>query len=177
MINFQRPSHIILWQKIWSTCNFDHEISRIKFLNAVANFFGGVVGPKYDGEYLRSITRQILGNTTLKQTITDVIIPTFDIKRLQPTIFTTDDVISDHLLLSTFLMIYQQSVIVSLICSGKRVRLERCFSIGRMHKHLRRSDVFPASLFRDHRRRRSYAYIRSDRRRGCSKQSGKFNSI
>ncbi|XP_023743319.1 patatin-like protein 1 isoform X4 [Lactuca sativa] len=66
-------------------------ISRIKFLNAVANFFGGVVGPKYDGEYLRSITRQILGNTTLKQTITDVIIPTFDIKRLQPTIFTTDD--------------------------------------------------------------------------------------
>ncbi|CAH1421053.1 unnamed protein product [Lactuca virosa] len=66
-------------------------ISRIKFLNAVANFFGGVVGPKYDGEYLRSITRQILGNATLKQTITDIIIPTFDIKRLQPTIFTTDD--------------------------------------------------------------------------------------
>ncbi|KAI3500498.1 hypothetical protein L1887_36320 [Cichorium endivia] len=64
---------------------------RIKFLNDVANFFGSVVGPKYDGEYLRSITRQILGNATLKQTLTDVIIPTFDIKRLQPTIFTTDD--------------------------------------------------------------------------------------
>lgn len=67
------------------------QISRIKFLNDVANFFGSVVGPKYDGEYLRSITRQILGNATLKQTLTDVIIPTFDIKRLQPTIFTTDD--------------------------------------------------------------------------------------
>ncbi|KAL4582367.1 hypothetical protein LXL04_006914 [Taraxacum kok-saghyz] len=64
---------------------------RIKFLNGVAHFFGAVVGPKYDGKYLRSITRQLVGNVTLKQTVTDVIIPTFDIRRLQPTIFTTDD--------------------------------------------------------------------------------------
>ncbi|KVH92575.1 Acyl transferase/acyl hydrolase/lysophospholipase, partial [Cynara cardunculus var. scolymus] len=71
------------------------QISRIKFLNKVASFFGAVVGPKYDGKYLRSVTRQILQNRTLKQTLTDVIIPTFDIKRLQPIIFTTDDVISD----------------------------------------------------------------------------------
>ncbi|XP_024978087.1 patatin-like protein 2 [Cynara cardunculus var. scolymus] len=67
------------------------QISRIKFLNKVASFFGAVVGPKYDGKYLRSVTRQILQNRTLKQTLTDVIIPTFDIKRLQPIIFTTDD--------------------------------------------------------------------------------------
>lgn len=67
------------------------QISRIAFLNKVANFFGEVVGPKYDGKYLRSITREILQNITLNQTLTDIIIPTFDIKRLQPMIFTTDD--------------------------------------------------------------------------------------
>ncbi|KAI3760917.1 hypothetical protein L1987_51319 [Smallanthus sonchifolius] len=67
------------------------QISRIEFLNKVANFFGEVVGPKYDGDYLRSIAKTILQNRTLKQTTTDVIIPTFDIKRLQPVIFTTDD--------------------------------------------------------------------------------------
>ncbi|KAI3669858.1 hypothetical protein L6452_41307 [Arctium lappa] len=67
------------------------QISRIKFLNKVASFFGAAVGPKFDGKYLRLITRRILQNRTLKQTLTDVIIPTFDIKRLQPIIFTTDD--------------------------------------------------------------------------------------
>ncbi|XP_071711524.1 patatin-like protein 2 [Rutidosis leptorrhynchoides] len=66
-------------------------ISRIHFLNKVANFFGAVVGPKYDGKYLRSIARELMRNQTIKQTLTDVIVPTFDIKRLQPMIFTTDD--------------------------------------------------------------------------------------
>lgn len=49
------------------------------------NLFGG---PKYDGKYLRSE----LGNLTMKQTLTHTLIPTFDIKRLQPIIFTTSDV-------------------------------------------------------------------------------------
>ncbi|KAL8199356.1 hypothetical protein R6Q57_012924 [Mikania cordata] len=67
------------------------QVSRIEFLNNVASFFGEVLGPKYDGDYLRSIAKEILQGRTLNQTLTDVIIPTFDIKRLQPVIFTTDD--------------------------------------------------------------------------------------
>ncbi|PWA67796.1 patatin-like protein [Artemisia annua] len=67
------------------------QMSRLAFLNKVANFFGAVVGPKYDGKYLQSITRVLLRNGTLKQTVTDIIIPTFDIRRLQPMIFSTDD--------------------------------------------------------------------------------------
>ncbi|KAF3973453.1 hypothetical protein CMV_003124 [Castanea mollissima] len=55
------------------------------------NSFAAVVGPKYDGKYLRSLTDGLLGNLTLKQTLTDVIIPTFDIKLLQPVIFSTYD--------------------------------------------------------------------------------------
>ncbi|CBI25857.3 unnamed protein product, partial [Vitis vinifera] len=51
----------------------------------------GATGPKYDGKYLRSLTDELLGDLTLKQTLTNVVIPTFDIKLLQPIIFSTKD--------------------------------------------------------------------------------------
>ncbi|XP_016433106.2 patatin-like protein 1 [Nicotiana tabacum] len=54
----------------------------------IFNIFGE---PKYDGRYLRSLVRSKLGNLTMKQTLTHTVIPTFDIKRLQPIIFTTSD--------------------------------------------------------------------------------------
>ncbi|GMY11721.1 patatin-like protein 2 [Fagus crenata] len=47
--------------------------------------------PKYDGKYLRSLTNGLLGDLTLKETLTEVIIPAFDIKHLQPVIFSTND--------------------------------------------------------------------------------------
>ncbi|KAL6318299.1 hypothetical protein AAG906_039391 [Vitis piasezkii] len=46
-------------------------------------------GPKYDGKYLHNLVKEKLGETRLHQTLTNVVIPTFDIKRLQPTIFST----------------------------------------------------------------------------------------
>ncbi|KAK4584542.1 hypothetical protein RGQ29_022312 [Quercus rubra] len=61
------------------------------FVSSVTSLFGPVMGPKYDGKYLRSLTNGLLGNLTVKQTLTDVIIPTFDIKLLQPVIFSTND--------------------------------------------------------------------------------------
>lgn len=62
---------------------------RRNFVNNVAHLFGG---PKYDGEYLRLLVDSILGNLTIKQMLTHTVIPAFDIKRLQPIIFTTVDV-------------------------------------------------------------------------------------
>ncbi|XP_065619925.1 patatin-like protein 2 isoform X2 [Quercus suber] len=53
--------------------------------------------PKYDGKYLRSRTNELLGGLTLKQTLTRVIIPTFDVKLLQPVIFSTNDAILNDL--------------------------------------------------------------------------------
>ena len=50
------------------------------------------MGPKYDGKYLRSLINRLLGDITLKETLTQVIIPAFDIKLLQPVIFSTLDV-------------------------------------------------------------------------------------
>ncbi|KAK8683831.1 hypothetical protein V6N13_039877 [Hibiscus sabdariffa] len=46
-------------------------------------------GPKYDGKFLHSLLRDKLGETRLHQTLTNVVIPTFDIMNLQPTIFST----------------------------------------------------------------------------------------
>lgn len=49
-------------------------------------------GPSYDGKYLHEVVRKKLGSIRLHQTLTNVVIPTFDIKRLQPTIFSSYEV-------------------------------------------------------------------------------------
>ncbi|KFK30335.1 hypothetical protein AALP_AA7G248500 [Arabis alpina] len=46
-------------------------------------------GPKYSGKYLRKLLSDLLGETKLNQTLTNIVIPTFDIKKLQPTIFSS----------------------------------------------------------------------------------------
>ncbi|XP_019156574.1 PREDICTED: patatin-like protein 2 [Ipomoea nil] len=50
---------------------------------------GSVFGPKYNGKYLHSLVKEELKEIRLKDTLTNVVIPTFDIKSLQPVIFST----------------------------------------------------------------------------------------
>ncbi|KAK3039409.1 LOW QUALITY PROTEIN: hypothetical protein RJ639_027658 [Escallonia herrerae] len=63
--------------------------------------------PGYDGEHLHNIIRKYLGKTTLGQTLTNVVIPTFDIKRNHPTIFSShkdpslDDVLLSDICIGT----------------------------------------------------------------------------
>ncbi|XP_020232573.1 patatin-like protein 1 [Cajanus cajan] len=45
--------------------------------------------PKYDGKYLEGVVREKLGETRLHETLTNIVIPTFDIKTLQPIIFSS----------------------------------------------------------------------------------------
>ncbi|CAL2234195.1 unnamed protein product [Prunus armeniaca] len=45
--------------------------------------------PKYDGKYLHKMLKEKLGDKHLRDTLTNVVIPTFDIKRLQPVIFSS----------------------------------------------------------------------------------------
>ncbi|CAL9026808.1 unnamed protein product [Prunus brigantina] len=61
------------------------------FLTSITSMVRAVIGPKYDGKYLRTVINGLLSDLTLKQTLTTVIIPTFDIKYLQPVIFSTTD--------------------------------------------------------------------------------------
>ncbi|KAL0438679.1 UNVERIFIED_CONTAM: Patatin-like protein 2 [Sesamum latifolium] len=62
----------------------------------VVGFLTGLVKstirPKYDGECLHQIIKENLGETRLHQTLTNIVVPTFDIKNLQPTIFSTYEV-------------------------------------------------------------------------------------
>ncbi|KAH7852766.1 hypothetical protein Vadar_029002 [Vaccinium darrowii] len=44
-------------------------------------------GPKYDGKYLHQLLKEKLGGIMLNQCLTNVVIPAFDIKKLEPTIF------------------------------------------------------------------------------------------
>lgn len=52
-----------------------------------------LIGPKYDGKYLHKLIRSIVGDKRLSQTLTNVIIPTFDIKTLLPVIFSSYQVV------------------------------------------------------------------------------------
>ncbi|KAK7310493.1 hypothetical protein RJT34_08046 [Clitoria ternatea] len=46
-------------------------------------------GPKYNGKYLHNVVREKLGDIRLHEALTNVVIPTFDIKCLQPIIFSS----------------------------------------------------------------------------------------
>lgn len=46
-------------------------------------------GPKYDGKYLHEVVREKLGDISLHETLTNVVIPAFDIKSMQPIIFSS----------------------------------------------------------------------------------------
>lgn len=49
-------------------------------------------GPRYDGKYLHRITRDILGDIRISHTLAHAVIMAFDIKRLQPAVFSTYEV-------------------------------------------------------------------------------------
>ncbi|KAJ4967084.1 hypothetical protein NE237_018933 [Protea cynaroides] len=63
--------------------------------SSIAKLFKTMGGPKYDGKYLHRIVREKLGERRLNQTLTSVVIPTFDIMQLQPTIFSSYEATRD----------------------------------------------------------------------------------
>uniref|UniRef100_A0A6I9SF62 Patatin n=2 Tax=Elaeis guineensis var. tenera TaxID=51953 RepID=A0A6I9SF62_ELAGV len=57
--------------------------------SSMFNLFTAVRGPKYNGKYPHKKIQELLGETRVHQALTNIVIPTFDIKLLQPTIFST----------------------------------------------------------------------------------------
>ncbi|CAL9048501.1 patatin-like protein 2 [Musa acuminata AAA Group] len=57
--------------------------------SSLTKLVSAIRGPKYDGKFLHSKVKQLLTETKLSETLTNVIIPTFDIKLLQPVIFSS----------------------------------------------------------------------------------------
>jgi len=58
-------------------------------LGPVGKLFKSLAGPKYDGKYLHSVVREKLGEIRVHETLTNIVIPTFDIKTSQPIIFSS----------------------------------------------------------------------------------------
>lgn len=68
-------------------------INRFPLSIGATELVKALTGPKYDGKYLHKLVQEKLGNKRLQETLTNVVIPTFDIKTLQPTIFSSYEVI------------------------------------------------------------------------------------
>ncbi|XP_050231201.1 patatin-like protein 2 [Mercurialis annua] len=60
-----------------------------KLFRSAFKMIKALSGPKYDGKYLHRLVKEKLGHTKLNQTLTNVVIPTYDITKLQPTIFSS----------------------------------------------------------------------------------------
>ncbi|GLT48794.1 hypothetical protein SLA2020_223930 [Shorea laevis] len=61
-------------------------------LGQAENLINFLSGHKYDGKYLHELLKEKLGNTKVDQTLTNVVIPVFDIKTNQPVFFSTYEV-------------------------------------------------------------------------------------
>ncbi|KAF8391840.1 hypothetical protein HHK36_022178 [Tetracentron sinense] len=61
--------------------------NRTSYISSIKGLFGAITGPKYDGRYLHAKGQELLSDMRIDQALTDVVIPTFDIKLLKPTIF------------------------------------------------------------------------------------------
>ncbi|KAJ4842542.1 hypothetical protein Tsubulata_020826, partial [Turnera subulata] len=59
------------------------------FPHQAADLVKSLTGPKYDGKYLHNLIKEKLGDKRLHHTLTNVVIPTFDIKCFHLTIFST----------------------------------------------------------------------------------------
>lgn len=59
------------------------------FLSCITNIIKALCGPKYDGKYLHNLLNEKLGDKRLHQTLTNVIIPTYDIEHSCITLFSS----------------------------------------------------------------------------------------
>ncbi|KAI3785050.1 hypothetical protein L1987_44160 [Smallanthus sonchifolius] len=61
----------------------------IAFINMIKKWVKACMGPQYKGGTIRDIIEKNLSTTMLDQTLTSVVIPTFDIKTMEPVIFSS----------------------------------------------------------------------------------------
>lgn len=80
--------HTLLWRAVLDQVSLI-SIRLPRKLVAVKKVMKAIKGPAYDGKYLRKLIKENLGETRLHQTLTNVVIPSFDIKLMQPVIFSS----------------------------------------------------------------------------------------
>jgi hypothetical protein len=76
---------------------FSPDLYRVGPLTPLATLFGLIMGPKYNGKFLHSKVKSLTNETRLSQALTNIVIPTFDVKYLQPTVFSSYEVQNEFL--------------------------------------------------------------------------------
>lgn len=111
-------------------------------------------GPKYSGEYLHKLVKDKLGDTKLHQTLTNVVIPTFDIKRLHPTVFSSYEVVvlsNVKFVLSFSGSSYNSNVLLARMLAVRCMSNLGCMLGGHLHWQCSCTNLLSCSLFRSQR--------------------------
>ncbi|PIA40094.1 hypothetical protein AQUCO_02500071v1 [Aquilegia coerulea] len=66
-----------------------------RFFGSIMGYVDVIKGPKYDGVYLHNLVKELLGDTRIGETLTDVVIPTYDVKLGKSTVFSTSEAKDD----------------------------------------------------------------------------------
>ncbi|KAG2558753.1 hypothetical protein PVAP13_8NG343100 [Panicum virgatum] len=70
---------------------------KIGFLKPAANLLSLMRGPKYDGAFLHDKIKSLTHDVRIADTVTNVVVPAFDVKSLQPVIFSTYEAVHEPL--------------------------------------------------------------------------------
>jgi len=70
---------------------------KIGFLKPAANLLSLMRGPKYDGAFLHDKIKSLTHDVRIADTVTNVVVPAFDVKCLQPVIFSTYEAVHEPL--------------------------------------------------------------------------------
>ncbi|RLM59005.1 patatin-like protein 1 [Panicum miliaceum] len=70
---------------------------KIGFLKPAANLLSLMTGPKYDGAFLHDKIKSLTHDVRIADTVTNVVVPAFDVKSLQPVIFSTYEALHEPL--------------------------------------------------------------------------------
>ncbi|PQP93295.1 patatin-like protein 2 [Prunus yedoensis var. nudiflora] len=91
----REPTKTAKWAE-WLETPVEYTVTFVKWVEKALR-------PKYNGTALHDIIKKVMGKTRLHETITNVIIPSYDIKFLQPVIFSTlkDDVLLADVCIAT----------------------------------------------------------------------------
>lgn len=87
--NLSWPWFSDLLDKLWNSFGKPAYVNVMEVLNLIRKVF---FTPTYDGKYLRDTVKEKLKNKRLQDTLTNVIIPAYDIKLSYPVIFSTSKV-------------------------------------------------------------------------------------
>ncbi|TVU24356.1 hypothetical protein EJB05_26788, partial [Eragrostis curvula] len=86
ILKFWSP-HLKLWGTVGWVCHNIHK--RWKWAQDKESLMLACMGPKYDGKALEEAIKEKMDGLTIADTVTAIVVPTFDVKRLEPVIFSS----------------------------------------------------------------------------------------